>query len=176
LARLFFALELNDSIRQVLMDLRPQAGPGLKPVPPDHWHITLHFLADADPESVVEAVSPLEFPPFTLKVESPGWFRTRDGGSILWVGFARNPILLEWHGRLGKALQSLNLPVETRPLKPHVTLARAKPGYPRALLERFLNGPAQTGESELLCDHCTLFSSTLTRDGPFYERVARFPL
>ena len=61
------------------------------------------------------------FQPFELVLDQP----TRWPHGLAVLGAAEVPAPLQvLHDRLGDALRTLGLPVETRPYQPHVTLAR----------------------------------------------------
>lgn len=87
------------------------------------WHITLHFIGavDADRVRQLAAGVVVPFQPFVLVLDRP----------LLWphglaiVGATVVPAPLQaLYQRLGDALRGLDVPVETRPYQPHVTLAR----------------------------------------------------
>ena len=66
------------------------------------------------------AVPPV--PPFELVLdEFTVWHR---GIAVLQPSAAAPEPLVVLHGRLAEALRALELPVESRPLRPHVTFAR----------------------------------------------------
>lgn len=90
---------------------------------PQDWHVTLHFIGSVAVPRLSELCAALAVPmqPFDL----------RFGQAALWPhGLAvvcptRVPEGLQrLHARLGEALQGLGLTTDTRPLRPHITLAR----------------------------------------------------
>lgn len=96
-------------------------------VPPERLHLTLHFLGDmaAARLPALSAGLRVPFEPFDLDF----------GGTEVWPGGiavlrprAAPPRLLALHARLADALAALEWPVDTRPFKPHVTLARRAVG------------------------------------------------
>lgn len=104
-----------------------------RPVPPDNLHLTLAFLGNVSPEAlecVRAAAGGVRAPPFELALDRVGWWR-RPG--ILWLAPATWPPAIEGLVRdLWRAVVPCGLEAETRPFKPHVTLARrcarARPG------------------------------------------------
>ena len=87
-------------------------------------HLTLHFIGNVPrsrlPELTASLVQP--FAPFDWVLdEFAVW---QHGIAVLQPGQAAPAELLELHAGLARALDSLQLPVETRPFRPHVTLAR----------------------------------------------------
>jgi 2'-5' RNA ligase len=122
---LFLALWPDPAARQALADWA--AGwawpPGAKVVAPERWHVTLHFIGPV-PELRLDAVAhglhvPCE--PFNLRF---GQVERWPGGLIVLAPQAVPMALSHLHERLATALLQLGLPVEARPLRPHITLAR----------------------------------------------------
>ena len=93
------------------------------PVRTEQLHVTLHFLGDIARVRLPELVQGLGvgFAPFELGL---GHAELWHGGiAVLAPDVAPAP-LLALHGMLGEALARLGLPLEARPYRPHVTLAR----------------------------------------------------
>ena len=98
---------------------------------PERLHLTLHFLGNVPAERVPALQRGLSFdwPGCELELDRaevwPG------GIAVLEASQVPAP-LADLHARLGEALQRLEVPVETRRYRPHVTLARkgqgAEPG------------------------------------------------
>ncbi len=125
-ARLFLALWPGAAARDALVAARDAwVWPaGAKPVADASLHVTLHFLGAVPRGRVPELDAELRGVPCAP-------FELRLARAALWPhGIAvlqprePPPRLLELHAALGAALQRLALPVETRPYRPHVTLAR----------------------------------------------------
>lgn len=129
--RVFIALAPPDDAKNELeRELLPayQAYPGLRWNRVEDWHITLAFLG----ELPVEAVPPLRQPlaelaasrgPLELALHGGGHFDER----VLWSGIEGD---LEGLHRLASDVRALvrecGIPYEGRPLRPHLTLARAR--------------------------------------------------
>lgn len=87
------------------------------------WHVTLHFIGSVAIGRLPQLAHGLEvaFEPFELVLDQPQvWPR---GLAVL--GAAEAPAALSaLHRRLAEALLGLDQPVEDRPYRPHLTLAR----------------------------------------------------
>ncbi|MBH9577423.1 RNA 2',3'-cyclic phosphodiesterase [Inhella proteolytica] len=101
--------------------------PGARRHPAAHLHLTLHFLGATAPDRVPEiaALLPARIEPIELH-----WGEHQDWGHGLQVLCPLDPpaALFELQQQLGQRLQAHGLPVETRPYRPHLTLARKASG------------------------------------------------
>ncbi|PWF46069.1 RNA 2',3'-cyclic phosphodiesterase [Massilia glaciei] len=166
-ARLFLALWPSPAVRAGLLAWRdgwdwPRAA---APVAPERLHLTLHFLGNVPDAVLPDLVARLRLP---LR-----GFALRLGRAALWPhGVAvlepaqAPPALLELRAALGGVVRGIGLPLDARPFRPHVTLARragqaAQPG----------SGPVIDWRVRAYA----LMSSTLGERGA-YSLVQRYPL
>ncbi len=102
----------------------------------ERWHLTLLFLGAVPPatlepltERVAGAVAAAQ--PMTLQLIGGGRFGSLRRPQVLWAGVAGDvDALTALAGRLARAARSLELPVDDRPFRPHLTLGRWRPGRP----------------------------------------------
>lgn len=130
-ARLFLALWPGARERASLLAYQKQCAwtRGSSPVEADRLHLTLHFIGAVERERGAEIAAGLQLP-----VAAPGMvdaFELSLTRAEIWprglvVLRAPQPpdALQHLHAELGQALRMLKLPVDARPLRPHVTLAR----------------------------------------------------
>jgi len=123
--RLFLALWPDDNVRgQLLIHAHQWRWPsGCVRYAPADWHVTLHFLGDVamDQVNAIETSAAVPFEPFELVLDQPELWR--HGLAVL--GAAEVPMCLAaLYAQLGQALRRLDLAVEARPYRPHLTLAR----------------------------------------------------
>lgn len=124
-SRLFIALWPDPQVRHVLRTWRdawdwPR---GATPVKDERLHMTLHFLGSVSSTHIPglrEALA-VPFEPFELEFGQPTLWP--HGVAVLEPNAAPGQ-LLQLHADLGSALQRLDMPVEERAFKPHVTMAR----------------------------------------------------
>jgi len=123
--RLFLALWPDDTVR---CRVREHAQgwfipPGSVRYGPPDWHVTLHFLGKVLAERVPDIAAGIDVPrePFELVLDQPRiWPR-----GLAVIGASTIPQALKsLHARVGEALLGLDQAVETRPYRPHLTLAR----------------------------------------------------
>lgn len=125
-ARLFLALWPGAAARQAIQAWQQAVRwpPNARLTAPHHLHMTLHFIGNVPRARLPELVDGLAqaFTPFDwLLDEFAVWHR---GIAVLQAGSPAPVELTALHAGLAEALQALRLPVETRPFRPHVTLAR----------------------------------------------------
>jgi 2'-5' RNA ligase len=157
-------------------DLR-QAGVKASWVKPDRMHLTLRFLGEATPEQV-EAVGDYlerayaEQSGFECAVEGAGAFPNARRPSVIWAGVG--PLeggLDEVQTVAEEAAQSAGFAREKRAFRPHLTLGRVRRRKEAGDLAQALI-PLQSFRGEKFdVKGVTLFSSTLTPQGPVYERL-----
>lgn len=88
-------------------------------------HITLHFLGNIPVHRVdcfIDSVKDINFLPFEIEINGLGYF-ARPG--ISWLGPVEiPPALLQLHDQIGNQIKVCGYKPETRPFRPHVTMAR----------------------------------------------------
>jgi len=127
--RLFIALWPPDAVRDALARWQGAwqwPGPAAL-VPPERLHLTLHFLGAVPASTVLDLQHVLQIPTpaFDLHFGTPEIWQ--QGIAVLRPESSPTP-LRALHARIGLALASVGLKVESRPWRPHVTLARKAAG------------------------------------------------
>jgi 2'-5' RNA ligase len=106
--------------------------PGARAADPRDLHLTLVFLGQLSTEALgaaVQAAGSVRAGPLVLRIDRAGYFpRAR----VLWCGPAEpRSELLGLHGQLSRALADRGIAIESRPYRPHITLARKVGRAPR---------------------------------------------
>lgn len=109
--------------------------PDMRWVPSERWHVTLAFLGEVDPDRLpdlaarLDALAAEHAPLEGLRLSGAGTFR-----GVLWFGVEPT----ERHSpadRLARAVQremrAAGIPIERRPWRAHLTLARWRPSADR---------------------------------------------
>jgi 2'-5' RNA ligase len=124
-ARLFLAFRPDPAMQRALVEWRrgwtwPRRA---AIVPAERLHATLHFIGDVPVARLEEVARGLAVPvePFDLDA---GLGELWPRGLAVWRPERIPDPLLALHARLAEALRRLELPVESRPYRPHLTLAR----------------------------------------------------
>lgn len=148
--RAFMAVELSADLRgrlaQLQQDLKQRLardsakGQRIAWVKPDSIHLTIKFLGDIDEQLVEplrEAISRVMQPHQSLQlpIERLGAFPHVQQPRVLWVGPSEPweqgedaKRLAALHLAVEACCEQLNLAPDSRPLSPHLTLARIKEG------------------------------------------------
>jgi 2'-5' RNA ligase len=124
--RWFFGLWPDPATGETLAaQARPLIPRGARATHPLDIHLTLRFLSELSPEAFRAAArigDAVQAGGFRLRVDRAGWFpRAR----VLWCAPNQAPeALFDLVARLERALAAHGFPPETRPYRPHLTLAR----------------------------------------------------
>lgn len=143
--RTFIAIHLTPEVlaelRLAQTALRATAGGSAgRWVPPENLHLTLKFLGDVDSARLPEVYAMVDtvagdYGPLTLTLRELGCFPHERRPRIVWAGIAEpSGQLQRLAQQLDLALSSLGYARETRPFRPHLTLARINERAPRDLV------------------------------------------
>ncbi|HEY5309265.1 MAG TPA: RNA 2',3'-cyclic phosphodiesterase, partial [Casimicrobiaceae bacterium] len=168
--RAFFALAPGEEVRTRLAQLgrdvaRKSRG---RAVSPENAHLTLAFLGDVARSRVpvLEQVGDrLPRTGFVVEFDSLGAWRA---SGVAWIAPAQlPPALVKLHSTLADALTAAGFVLETRPFRPHVTLARrCLQPQPRA----------HCAPIRWEVDRLFLIGSELQPEGPVYRELANWNL
>lgn len=128
-ARLFLALWPDAAVRAQLAAWRDgwRWPKHASPVRSDRLHLTLHFIGDVE-ESRIAGVAGALAAPFTPFELAFGTAQLWPHGIAVLEPLSMPTVLADLHACLRERLLQLELPVDARSFKPHVTLARRAGG------------------------------------------------
>jgi 2'-5' RNA ligase len=172
LKRLFVAIDLPDSTRQLLAGLDPHIR-GVRWTDPAQMHLTLGFF-DGVPDNLDstlrEKLGAIEFGAFFLQVAGVGIFSAKEAPKIIWIGVGRaHPHLFQIHKRVQEAALAAGLEPELRPWHPHITIARCRDVSAQSL-RKFLQANTDFDAGMIRVEAFHLYSSKLTPAGPIHAR------
>lgn len=151
---------------------------GLRWTTAETWHITLQFLGSTDPaqyECLLGQLGTLRAAPVPVKLERLGVF---DRTGVFFAGVRAEPELVSLAKSVMARTSLCGFVAETRPFRPHITLARTKGGG-RAGIMRALESKvndSQPAFSRTVAEEFRLYESHLSSTGATYEVRARYPL
>jgi len=170
--RLFVAIDLPDSTRQLLAGLDPHIR-GARWTQSDQMHLTLGFFKDVTEDvelKLREKLSAVEFGAFFLPVNAVGVFPSKGAPKVVWIGVGKaHPHLFQIYKRVQEAAMAVGIEPELRPWLPHITIARCRDVSGQAL-RKFLQSNAEFDAGMIRVDAFRLYSSKLTPAGPIHTR------
>lgn len=179
--RTFIALPFAEYFQKLLYDERSllrDPNPRLKWIPPENFHLTLHFLGDLslaaanDVAEILEMVSH-RMEPFELKTSGPDQFPHKGQPRIIYEGIEQGKEeCRRLHRWIGNSLSELGITLEHHRYIPHISLCRLNR---RTVLQpSFATLPLRLLETTI--DSIALFQSTLHPAGAIYEILEEFTL
>ena len=168
--RLFFALWPDNRVRRRISRVTGEAvrAAGGRPVVAENFHITLAFLGDVANSrlSRLESMAgTVRAEPFELALGRAGYFA---GPGALWLGLTVPcEALLRLRQGLAEALRRAALPIEPRPVVPHLTLARKA-------RDVTASHPVKTIRWQV--ESFSLIRSVTDPRGAIYQELERWPL
>ena len=170
--RLFVAIDLPESTRQLLASVDPQIR-GVRWIEPTQMHLTLAFFGDVEDDielALREKLGAIEFGAFFLPVVGVGTFSAKSAPKIIWIGVGTaHPHLFQIYKRVQEGALAVGLEPELRPWHPHITIARCRDVAPQSL-RSFLKANADLDAGLIRVDAFHLYSSDLTPAGPIHTR------
>lgn len=179
MVRAFVAIDLLASLREafsIVQEPLRQCSGRLSIVDPKLLHITLKFLGELPVDQVVrvsEELKTVTFPPFSISItgisannpEHPRviWAVVEDGGKTAALADA-----------VESAIAPLGFSRETRPFRPHITIARVKKYHPD--IPRVIAPLSSWDGGRMSVDRIVLKKSILTPQGPVYETISEVQL
>ncbi|MFH0912096.1 MAG: RNA 2',3'-cyclic phosphodiesterase [Patescibacteria group bacterium] len=180
--RLFVAINLSTATKLALLKISSQlpTSPALRTAKADNLHLTLQFLGDIEIDSIpairdVLTLVANQHHPFELACTRLGAFPNFNQPQTIWIG-VMGPRLMELQTDLTKSLRKLVPTLDTKPFKPHLTLARVKAPLStkdlatlQSLTTKIILPPPTSVTS------IDLMASTLTPRGPIHNLVSHHP-
>ncbi len=177
--RLFIAFplqrEVEEKLGEVIALLKNQGG-RVKWVAPQNIHLTARFLGDTD-ERLVERLTTLmddiaaKYDPVDSLIDRLGAFPNLVRPRVIWAGLSENTeALAKMAGEVELSVRKLRFKPEPRRFKAHFTLGRVRDPSGLADLTAYMQD-FKIQEIPLTVDRLVLFKSTLTPQGPIYDRL-----
>lgn len=164
--RLFIAIDTPAALAHALLQTLP-AHRDIRPTPAAQLHLTLRFLGECDAAvmtAIAQALRGVAVKPMVLQILGVGRFRGRQG-SILWAGLAESAPLQGLVDQISAVLEAHGIAPDPRRFRPHLTLARCRPGVPEPLLRDWLGAFRDLAGPPWHVDRFLLYESFLGKDG-----------
>jgi len=185
--RSFLAFDIPDDVKTelagVIEMLSPKVG-GVKWVSPDRMHCTIRFFGSIEEDMLSGKLPRLiesevrHQAPFTLAGHGLGVFPNWRYPRVLWAGLQGDTeAVISLHSKLERAFEEMGLRKDPRVLRLHLTLGRAKSPFKNSQeLVKIVEKMADADFGEFTVDSLALYRSDLTKEGPIYTELKRFPL
>jgi len=184
--RLFLAINLDPDVRRAIVD----AAAPLRAIAPDlAWvrepqlHLTVKFLGEQPDDLAAPLADALRGVgernrAIGAEVGGIGAFPNFRRPRVVWIGVTPEPKLELLHHDVESTCETLGIPIDGKPFRPHLTLARVKPraGEPRALRELARAATDVDYVEEIVITAIDLMASELTTAGSRYRVLASVPL
>jgi 2'-5' RNA ligase len=184
-ARLFIAIEIPAEVQEKLYAGLWTSDPAkqnkIRLTQQRNLHLTLRFLGDVE----VGQINTLELAlktaartavPFEIRIDQGGAFPNWKQPRILWAGFEALPVLTNLYQEIQCSLNTIGFPKESKPFKPHITLARV-PDYLTPLTDEekstLQQSLSQIRINPFTVSQITLFQSDLSGKAPVYRIISR---
>ena len=182
--RLFTAIELPESVREVLMEAaRPlkAACPEASWVRTENLHVTLKFFGEVPESQVTEVCNSLErvLVTGTARVAVGGldFFPPRGPVRVIVLGLNGEVELIHRiYQEIDRMTAEIGFPSEARPFVPHITLARARRTLHSSTRQKLPPLLRWAGSPPVFkAISFSLIESKLGSGGPQYLRLGSFP-
>ena len=182
--RIFIALkvEAGNTLLNMISALKSGLkNDNIKWTNPDNIHITLAFLGDTD-EKLIKPINSMlhnrcrEASKFELSIRGAGVFRNMHDPRIIWTGIDPSDELIKLNDVIMNGLKELDIKLEDRAFKPHLTIGRIKHLNNSDKLADLI-AQFQYSEIQLVpVNEVILFESILLQSGPVYKLLAKVNL
>jgi 2'-5' RNA ligase len=184
--RLFLAINLDPAVRRAVIEavapLRTIA-PDLAWVREPNLHLTVKFLGEQPDDfaaSLADALRALGERNRSIEAEvgGIGAFPNFRRPRVVWIGVSPEPKLELLHHDVESTCETLGIPVDGKPFRPHLTLARVKQraADPRALPALARAASDVDYVEEVVITGIDLMASELTTAGSRYRVLTSVPL
>ncbi|MEO0098414.1 MAG: RNA 2',3'-cyclic phosphodiesterase [candidate division WOR-3 bacterium] len=178
--RSFIAISIPEEVKKEISKIVKEYEAKKYPfrwVAPENLHITLIFLGEVSEKFLLEAKSEIKkvaerTKSFPIRLGGFGAFPSLRNPRVIWIGVPLGgKEVEELQKDLVESLTRIGFKPEEKKFHPHLTIARAKGSLKEIdLWER------RYESEEFLVDRVILFKSTLTPEGPIYNKIEEYPL
>lgn len=174
--RTFIAIDIPEHVRQQVgrfEDGLKDTLHGVKWVAPENLHLTLKFLGEVpepDIGAIIDCIDGMvsRFQSFTVELSHLGFFPAPAQPRVIWIGASSGvDHLLELYQDLEDCMEVVGVDRESKTFSPHLTIGRVR----RQTRVTVPPGLPEFEETSFTVTGLSLVKSTLTPEGPLYERL-----
>jgi len=147
-------------------------------IPPQNLHVTLKFIGEvalARTAAICEALAEIRLgKQIHLEFRGLGLFPNTRRPSVLWTGIESSEDLARLASTIDRALGPLDIPPETKPFVPHLTIARFKQPQVSPALSAEIAKQQNCTFGTISAAEFHLMESTLKSSGAEYTTLRSF--
>lgn len=170
--------EVQASLERLISRLRPHGH--LTWSPPYNLHITTKFIGEWPPERLDELNAALREVPVAgelpIAVRGLGWFPNPHHPRVFWAAVHVDERLARLSVDTDRRLTTLGIEAETKPFKPHLTLARIRTEVPLTSIKEAVAALETVEFGQFTAAEFHLYRSEPGPAGTIYTSLAQFPL
>lgn len=175
--RCFIAIDLPNEIKEHISEVQSSLPKSdMKLVEKHNIHLTLVFLGEIDDYHInrcKQILAQLKFKKLNASLGGIGFFPSQNYIRTIWIALEPSEILKHFYSQIHDKLKE-EFKIDNR-FESHITLARVKfIENKQDFIKKLLSLDIEKKEFEV--DSFALKKSTLTRQGPVYEDIARFQM
>jgi len=175
--RLFVAVDPPVTIKQHLL-LLSRSIFGARWQNLEQIHITINFMGEVNNSQlplIIGALASIKAEPIELNINGVDYFGSNRQPRTLYAKVVPNPELIKLSKQINDALSDIDIKIEKRKFKPHITLARLKQTSYQSV-GQFIQQEALFKTESFWLDEFHLFSSKLKPEGAQYSIEGSFAL
>lgn len=178
-------LELKNKIEKLIEEFKYETDKkrsNVKWVKIENIHITIYFFGNVENKDLSILSNKLPeigntYPPFEISIKGVSAFPKPESPRVIWCGIIDNSnTLRKTNGFVRDIIRdnNLNVDIDDREFSPHLTIGRVKGRYCDSLVKKIISSELREFGSFTI-NELVLFSSTLTKYGPIYNEIERYP-
>lgn len=144
----------------------------------DKIHCTLKFIGDIQESKVEQVCEKIEFVknyvPIECELNKFGMFYRNSLPAILYCSFTADNSLTEIVSKLNLTLSDINIAIEKKAFKPHLTILRLKGNEDKNILNKFIEFKVE--KTNFVCPEISLYESKLLVLGSVYKEIKKYNL
>jgi RNA 2',3'-cyclic 3'-phosphodiesterase len=146
-----------------------------------NMHVTLAFIGSTEEQMIksVESMLNNDFESFGIinfRLSGIGLFRNFNDPRIIWTAIENSDRLITAHEKVKNGLIELNIKVEDKQFKPHLTIARIKDLKDKENLQKWTQKYVNTQFQDVTISEIVYYESILMPTGPVYKPISTVKL
>ena len=175
-------VEAGETLLKMISSLKSLlSNESIKWISLDNIHITLAFLGDTEEKMIKVIGSMLKekcegSEKFELTIKGSGVFKNLSNPRIIWIGIEPSEKLFHLNANIINGLKKLDVKIEDRPFKPHLTIGRIKHLDDKEMLKVLIEKYQNLEIQKMQVNEVILYESILLQSGPVYKPISKFKL